>query len=519
MKILFFGLSSKFIHTLPAGWSLSEYLSFNGISVIEKYHTVNEKYEDLLDAALCDKPDVILFSVYIFNVLTVKKLISDIRLNSTCKIIIGGPEADVDIDADHIVFGEGEKALYELLTKGGERIIFGENLKNLDLIPSPYTEKRLFESKNKLVYYESSRGCPFSCAYCMAGLTGKVRYFSLDRVKSDLSKIVNSGAKTVKFTDRTFNANTARTNEILEFIAEKFSDKKVCFHFEVGGDLFKESTIKILEKLPAGLVQFEAGVQTLNEKSLAAVSRSFDKEKFIDNIKKIISFGNIHVHLDLIAGLPYETLATFEKTFDEVMALRPHKLQLGFLKMLKFTPIRETYDAQFDLLPPYEVRKTPYMSENDLRLLKEIDWIIERLYNSGKFTCTLEKLFEKYKPFEIFRLLNAHFAEKGIRKNSAEYLLYEGVLSFCRSDDIMKEILRFDFLVTNNSRIIPRALRNEYTEEFKRFLSDITPDRYILYDNFSHLPDEKAGNFTVKFDYKYKHPVSNRYRFEILKEK
>ncbi|NCA92786.1 radical SAM protein, partial [bacterium] len=179
-------------------------------------------------------------------------------------------------------------------------------------IPSPYTEARLKASKNKLIYYEASRGCPFRCAYCMAGLSGSVRYFSLERVKEDLKNIADCGAKTIKFTDRTFNMDTARTNSILEFIKAEFSGSDICFHFEVGGDLFQESTLDLLNSMPIGLVQLEAGVQTFNEKSLKAVMRPFNTARFMSNMSRIIEKGNIHTHLDLIAGLPFDTLETFK---------------------------------------------------------------------------------------------------------------------------------------------------------------------------------------------------------------
>jgi len=306
---------------MPSGWFLAEFLQQKGIEIVEKYHSVNEDYDTLRNEILCKEWDAVLFSVYIFNVKTVRQLIKDIRKASSCKIIVGGPEVDLDLDANHIVFGEGETALYNLLTSSGEKVIYGKNITNLDDIPSPYTVKRLSESKNKLIYYESSRGCPFSCSYCMAGLTKGVRYFSLERVQNDLKRIVDSGAKIIKFTDRTFNANTERTNAILNMIANNFADKDVCFHFEVGGDLFNKSTLDILKTLPVGLVQMEAGVQTLNEKSLQAICRKFNKERFLQNITKILSYNNIHMHLDLIAGLPYEDYSSFENS-----GLRYHSL-------------------------------------------------------------------------------------------------------------------------------------------------------------------------------------------------
>jgi radical SAM superfamily enzyme YgiQ (UPF0313 family) len=517
MKILFFGLSSKFIHTLPAGWFLAEYLKERKIDVIEKYHSVNENYSELIEAIFSQEFDTILFSVYIFNVKLVKQLIQDIRKVKKCTIIVGGPEVDENFDADHIVIGEGEQALYKLLAFGQDKVIYGENIQNLDDIPSPYTSERLKESKNKLIYYESSRGCPFSCSYCMAGISKGVRYFSLERVKEDLHRIVDSGAKIVKFTDRTFNANTIRTNAILKMISKDFSHTCTCFHFEVGGDLFKESTLNILKDLPVGLVQMEAGVQTLTEESLKAVNRYFDKEKFLSNITKILSYNNIHLHLDLIAGLPEETFESFIFSYNTVMKIRPHKLQLGFLKMLINTPIRETYKAEFDENAPYEIIKTPLMSEEELAILKEIDWINERLYNTGKFSFTLELLLKDTTPYDLFYKMSKHFEKMGIKKDAYEYKLYEGILSFCSDDAKILDALRFDYLLTNNSRKIPKALQKTHSSEFKKFLSAHKTDRFILYESFSYLPfSNSEGDFIIKFDYNQKNPITSRYSYEII---
>ncbi|NLL56081.1 MAG: DUF4080 domain-containing protein, partial [Clostridiales bacterium] len=458
------------------------------------------------------------FSVYIFNVKTVRQLIKDIRKASSCKIIVGGPEVDLDLDANHIVFGEGETALYNLLTSSGEKVIYGKNITNLDDIPSPYTVKRLSESKNKLIYYESSRGCPFSCSYCMAGLTKGVRYFSLERVQNDLKRIVDSGAKIIKFTDRTFNANTERTNAILNMIANNFADKDVCFHFEVGGDLFNKSTLDILKTLPVGLVQMEAGVQTLNEKSLQAICRKFNKERFLQNITKILSYNNIHMHLDLIAGLPYETMESFIYSFNGVMNIKPHKVQLGFLKMLKHTPIRESYNAVFESDAPYEIVSTPYMTENELATLKDIDWITDKLYNTGKFSYTLELLLNNCNNYyQLFYNLAEHFKELGIKKGAQEHLLYQGILSYSKNDKRIKESLRFDYLLTNKSSSVPKVLRNKYTAEFKRFLSSRKTNNLVCYESFSYLTTEnKDGNFIVEFDYIYKNKVSGKFSYKII---
>ncbi|MDD4315827.1 MAG: DUF4080 domain-containing protein [Clostridia bacterium] len=514
MKILYCGVSSKYIHTLPAGWFLAEYLHSRGIAVSEMYRNVNEDYQSVLQQVLDYNADVLLFSVYIFNVNFVKRLAEEIKeLRPSCAIIAGGPEVDADFPADHIIFGEGEKALHKLLTEGEPRLVCAENFSSLDEIPSPYTAQRLQSSRNKLIYYESSRGCPFRCAYCTAGQTVGVRYFSLERVKKDLIEIVKSGAKIIKFTDRTFNADYRRADDIIRFIAETFGGHKVCFHFEVGGDLFKQSTLELLKKLPDGLVQIEAGVQSLNSSSLAAVNRSFEKEIFIKNISEILSRGNVHTHLDLIAGLPHETMDSFALAINEVSALRPHMLQLGFLKFLKGTPIRHGYNAKYSPQAPYEVISTPDMSEDDFKKLKAVAAVVDKIYNSGRFYYTLEYLFGSFgNPYAVFCAIADFFST--LKEESVNSLtgLYGAVLDFLGGSEKARELLRFDFLVSNNSRKIPRILQRGHSSCFKKFLAGGKASKDFLFGEF--LRDGRL--LIIRFDYTKKHPVTGRYAFEVI---
>ncbi len=519
MKILYAGISAKYVHTMPAGWFLAEYLASNGILIEELYHNVNEPYEKVLQSLLSRDFDTLLVSVYIFNVEFVKKLVSDVKCRKQCAIIAGGPEVDSFFPADYIVKGEGEKALLRLLKEVVPREIEEELIEDLDTIPSPYTSARLNGSGNKLIYYESSRGCPFRCAYCTAGLTRGVRYFSIDRVKADLRRIASSGAKTVKFTDRTFNMDAERTDTILAFIKEEFGGNGICFHFEVGGDLFKESTLKLLQSMPRGLVQLEAGVQTFNEKSLKAVIRTFDSERFVSNMKRIIDQGNIHTHIDLIAGLPYDTLATFKESFDRAIRLRPHMLQLGFLKMLKGTPLRQNYDAVYCDTAPYEVISTPYMTEEDFEQLKRIEQVVNRLYNSGKFFHYLDRLFERNgSEYQALLGIADFLAKHSISVNANENEIYGALLKYCESSDkYAKETLRFDYLITNNSRRIPAILKTEYSASFKKFTKTMPADRNIFYAEMNYLPDKDLeGFYILKFDYSSYDRAKQRYCYDIV---
>lgn len=513
MKILYVGVSSKYIHTMPAGWFLSEYLKSKGVFVEEIYHNINQPYQTILNNILEKKPDILLLSVYIFNVILVKKLISDVKALISCQIIIGGPEADNTLLADKVIKGEGEFTLYEYLSQPTSKNTINE----IDSIPSPYTKERVINSQNKLIYYESSRGCPFHCSYCMAALSNEVKYFNMRRVKEDLKNLVEWGAKIIKFTDRTFNANIKRTNDILTFILENFADKEVCFHFEVGGDLFTERTLEILKKLPKGLVQMEAGVQTLNPQTLTAVNRVFDKKKFFYNIQEILSFQNIHMHLDLIAGLPYENKESFIYSFNQTIALRPHMLQLGFLKFLKGTPIRESYKAKYSPNPPYEIISSDYIFEQDLLEFKKVEYILDKLYNTNRFHFTLEYLFDKYKDaYRVFKDIACFFESKNLVRGMSLNKIYETVLEFMQNSEFAKDLLRLDFIISNNSRKTPFPLRQSYDSDFKRFLQFHPKDRYTFYDKFTFLPDNPKGKYIVKVDYSKRDRVTCLYEWTVF---
>lgn len=519
MKVVYVGVSSKFVHTMPAGWFISESLKESGIDVTEMYHNVNEDYRAVKESVLSQEADFYLLSAYIFNAAFVKSLIADIKAALPHSVtVVGGPEADESYHADYLVIGEGEKAILPILQgKESRKIIIADKIENLDDIPSPYTEDRISASQNKLIYYESTRGCPFSCSYCAAGSSKGVRAFSLSRVFSDLITIGKSEhVRTVKFTDRTFNADNVRAEKIITFIKENFQGSKLCFHFEVGGDLFSDSLLSLIASLPPGLIQLEAGVQTLNPKSLQAICRPFHEEKFIENIQRVREKNNVHLHLDLIAGLPYDTLLTFKESFNRVISLRPHKLQLGFLKMLKGTPIRESYQAVFDKNPPYEVAETPTMTKEDFYELKSVEKALDKLYNSGKFTCFLTALFENGSPYECF-LAAARRLEEENAYRRGENAVYAALLNFYKDMPHIREYLLFDYLLTNNSRIIPHALKGEQPEIFTEFIKSVPRDGKSYYAYFPYHPvAKKEGAYILHFDYSVKNPVDGAYTFRSV---
>jgi radical SAM superfamily enzyme YgiQ (UPF0313 family) len=511
-KIIYLGLSSRFIHTMPAGWFLSEYLLSRGIKITEIYRNINENYDELLSGLLEEKPDCLLLSVYIFNVNIINQIISDIRVKLPNTVIIaGGPEADESIKADHIIIGEGEEALYQLLTLGGERIIIGEDISNLDSIPSPYTRERLALSRGKLIYYESSRGCPYRCAYCMAGLTKGVRNFSLERVFRDLREIVSSAVKVIKFTDRTFNADKARAAAILKFIRDNFSSTGIRFHFEVGADLFDEELLTLISGLPAGLVQFEAGVQTLNKESLRTVSRTVNTDKLLANAERILEKGNVHLHLDLIAGLPHDTKESFINSFDKVISLRPHMLQLGFLKMLKYTPLRQSYAAEYGKEAPYEVITTPEMTSEDLQELKTTEKALDKLYNSGRFMTSLDYLFKKKTPYAVLLDLGKEIEANQIFKD--ENALYKMLAEYSGNTNEIIELLRFDYMRSHRNKP-SESLKLPYSADFVKFLKT-HKEPNVRYSEFNHLAAYPTGTI-LRFNYNDTEPVTGLYCYSEI---
>lgn len=441
-------VNSKYIHSSLAPWYLKAASEKNcrqkvNVHVVEG--TINEPPGKILSRIVELSPDVAGFSCYIWNIEIIKELIRKLRQQlPEVVIILGGPEVSYcakDIltqlpEANYIISGEGELPFSLLL----DAISAGSGVENIpglcyrvveDIIvspphtskeepPSPYMPEYFNALQGRIAYLETSRGCPYSCAFCLSGRCGNQRFFDTDRAKDEILRLAGSGAKTIKLVDRTFNSNKKRAEELFAFIIENYghSIQRVCFHFEIAGDLLTESTLNILKHAPAGAIQFEIGLQSFNEETLKAINRRTDTQKLIKNIRQLISFNNIHIHIDLIAGLPKEDLQSFENSFNTAYNLAPHMLQLGFLKLLHGAPIRqrpELFPCTYSQKPPYEVLKTPWLSEADLALLKLVENALERLYNSGRFKNTLAYVLKSsgLSPFELFKEFGTYIANKG----------------------------------------------------------------------------------------------------------
>lgn len=468
MKTVILSINSKYVHTLLS----PRYLKANAVGqCVEIYETnVNVPLLKMISDVHHLSPDVIALPTYIFNVETVKRFISQIKLVlPNVIIILGGWEASFNVEnfpeADYIMRGEGDFAFGKLLCDiqlgvKNERIIECGTVSDLSKIISPYDDDYARLGKEKILYIETSRGCPFSCSYCMSSATRTVRTFPLDRVFEDIKKVTSYSPKFVKFVDRTFNFNLKRANQILTHIIENYSSTSICFHFEVAPQLFDEELFNTIKRAKKGLFQFEIGVQTYNEASLFAIDRHANSFVIDDNIKRLISFENCHVHVDLIAGLPHEDLNSFARGFDRLISLKPNDLQLGFLKVLKGSEMQRAEGYKISPYPPYEIFSSPNMSFEDLSLLKEVEEVTEVFYNSGKFVRSIWFLIERYgSAFETFKAF-AQFAKKvnGFNLSLSAYhkcdLLFDFAKTFINKDNwpVVEGLIESDFEIGGNCR-------------------------------------------------------------------
>lgn len=512
MKILLTTLNSKFIHSSLALRYLKSYNQerFSDINIEE--YTVNNDLDYILREIYLKDYDIVCFSCYIWNIGETLEIAKNLRkVNKKVKILLGGPEVSYNpseiLEAhryiDYISFGEGEETLGELFDfiinkKGNINNIQGlafiddgkihinearASFMALDDIPFPYED--LSELDNRIIYYESSRGCPFNCQYCLSSTFKGVRYLSLDRIKKDLKKFVEADVKQVKFVDRTFNADKKHCLDIMKYI-ESIDNGKINFHFEITATLIDDEILSYLKHVRKGLFQFEVGVQSTSEKTLKEIGRNMDFGEIEYVINKIASYNNIHLHLDLIAGLPYEDYKTFLLSFDDVYRLKPNKIQLGFLKLLKGSGVRinkEKYGYIYRDNPPYEVMCNDYITYREMLRLKLIEEMVDEYYNSHSFDYSVDFIIANYfeRPSDFFEVLAIYWENSGLQHVShKKERLYEVLLNFYRDnnfdrEDIFKEVLKFDYLRIKR-RSIPEIFDTVILEDFKnrchKFLQD-----------------------------------------------
>lgn len=464
MKILLVGINAKYIHSNPAVYSLRAsamkcLADMENVEIKIAEYTINQTAEKIIQSIYKEQPDMIGISCYIWNVMMAQKITAELpKLLCHVPIWLGGPEVSFDPEwqlqrfpaAAGIVYGEGERTFPKLIEAYAKRRFdiaadasydgvlgksINEELKDIkgivyrnpednmivnapaeimdpDELPFPYNNIEDFQ--NRIIYYETSRGCPYSCAYCLSSVEKELRYRSLDKVYAELQIFLDAKVKQVKFVDRTFNCNHSHAMAILQYIKEH--DNGVTnFHFEVAGDLLTEEEMILIGSLRPGLIQLEIGVQSTNKKTLKAIHRRTDLELLKNNIRMLLQNGNVHLHLDLIAGLPFENMDSFVHSFNEVYQMGGHELQLGFLKLLHGTPMmrmKEEHGIVCTEYPPYEVLYTKELSYEDILRLKAVEEMLEIYHNSGQFRLTEQFLLSIFaSPFAFYERLAKYYEE------------------------------------------------------------------------------------------------------------
>ena len=511
MKILLTTLNSKFIHTNLAIRYLKEFVR-DLIEVNMKEYTINNDLDYILKDIYKNEYDIILFSTYIWNVGDIVKLCDNLKkIRPNTKIALGGPEVSYDSYeamkkydfVDYILYGEGELIFRDLVNKPMEL------LQDLDESPSPYENLNPKEYENRIVYYESSRGCPFNCQYCLSSTIPGLRYFSLDRIKSDLKALIDARVSQIKFIDRTFNANRKVAMEIMDFLM-KNDNGYTTYHFEVTAYLIDDKMLEFLADCKEGLFQFEIGVQSTNEKTLDAVGRRDDFKKLSHVVQTVASYRNIHQHLDLIAGLPYEDYKSFENSFNDVFNLGIEHLQLGFLKMIKGTGMRKVADEhgfKYKDYAPYEFLYNNYISYEETLKLKDIEDILERYYNSKNFVLSMRYIigrFYKKSPFKFFEVFAKYFDENGyFDLAQGKNQLYKILMDFYNEkinidNDVFNDILKYDYISLGKTSNIPQFFNKLDVDDFKNRCHVFLQDN----DNLStYLPSfvDKPAKHIIKY--------------------
>lgn len=469
MKILLAACNAKYIHSNPAVYNLRAYADDCRDSVFIKEFTINQPKDEILKDIYRSGADVVCFSCYIWNISFVKEIIEDLKkLLPDTAFWAGGPEVSFHGEEllrsmpqlTGIMAGEGEETFRELAgyyvkNKGRlediRGILFrqGEEIRNnglrepVDLNKIPFMYEHIGEFSNRIIYYESSRGCPFSCSYCLSSIDRRLRFRDLVLVKKELQFFLDHKVPQVKFVDRTFNCRHGHAMEIWKYILEH--DNGVTnFHFEVSADLFTEEELKLLGQMRPGLVQLEIGVQSANPQTLKAIRRKTDLRKLENAVARIREKENIHQHLDLIAGLPWEDYESFRRSFDYVYKMRPDQLQLGFLKVLKGSSMEmeaKEYGMVFKTREPYEILSTKWLSYEEILKLKMVESMVEVYYNSGQFQHTLNWIMRFYEDaFSFFESLGKFYEKKGYGEISHSRIRrYEILLEFLREETEISE--------------------------------------------------------------------------------
>lgn len=540
MKILLAACNAKYIHSNLAVYDLQAYASDYADHIVLKEYTINQQKDDIMRDIYLEHPDVVCVSCYIWNLSFVKELMADlIKILPGADFWAGGPEVSYDAEKfltensefKGVMVGEGEETFKELAGyyveknpqnlkdmtgicyRDGDQIIHNGWRQIMDLSSIPFIYKDLSEFKNRIIYYESSRGCPFSCSYCLSSIDKKLRFRDTETVKKELQFFIDNKVPQVKFVDRTFNCKHDHAMAIWKYINEH--DNGVTnFHFEISADLLREEELQEMSTMRPGLIQLEIGVQSTNPDTIKAIHRTMDFEKLKGIVDRIHSFGNIHQHLDLIAGLPYEDYDSFRNSFNDVYALKPQQLQLGFLKVLKGSHMMEMcreYGIVYKTQEPYEVLSTKWLDYDHVLKLKTVENMVEVYYNSGQFQNTLEYL-ENFFPdaFSIYERLGSFYMEKGYGDVSHTRMRrYEILLEFLEdmpeiSVDQVKDQMVYDLYLRENLKSRPGFARDQ--KPFERQIWDFRKREKVAKN--AHV-EVFADGKVLLFDYADRDPLTN----------
>ena len=546
MKILLAACNAKYIHSNLAVYNLKSCSGEYSSRVVVKEYTINQIRDDILKDIYLEQPDVVCFSCYIWNISFVRELVPDLKkILPQVEFWAGGPE--VSYDAVEflkknpaffgVMVGEGEETFHELAGYYIERkpetlseirgVAFRDENKDrnivhtgwrelMDLSKVPFAYSNLTEFKNRIIYYESSRGCPFSCSYCLSSIDKKLRFRDIELVKKELQFFIDNKVPQVKFVDRTFNCKHDHAMEIWRYITEH--DNGITnFHFEISADLLRAEELALMKTMRPGLIQLEIGVQSTNPQTIKAIRRTMDFEKLKGIVEQIHSFGNIHQHLDLIAGLPYEGYDSFHKSFCDVYALHPEQFQLGFLKVLKGSHMMEMtgeYQILYKDREPYEVLSTAWLTYGEILRLKMVESMVEVYYNSGQFKNTLvflEKYFDD--PFRMYEALGRFYEKKGYSEISHSRMRrYEILMEFAGEQkeipsEALSDVMLLDLYLRENLKSRPSFASDQ--KPYERLIWDYRKAKKI--PKTAHIEVFRDGK-TILFDYTDRDPLTNNAR-------
>lgn len=543
MKILLAACNAKYIHSNLAVYNLKSCSGEYSSRVVVKEYTINQLRDDILKDIYLEQPDVICFSCYIWNISFVRELVPDLKkILPQVEFWAGGPE--VSYDAVEflkknpaffgVMVGEGEETFHELAGYYIERkpetlseirgVAFRDENKDRDIVHTgwrelmdlskvPFAYSNLTEFKNRIIYYESSRGCPFSCSYCLSSIDKKLRFRDIELVKKELQFFIDNKVPQVKFVDRTFNCKHDHAMEIWRYITEH--DNGITnFHFEISADLLRAEELALMKTMRPGLIQLEIGVQSTNPQTIKAIRRTMDFEKLKRIVDQIHSFGNIHQHLDLIAGLPYEGYDSFHKSFCDVYALHPEQFQLGFLKVLKGSHMMEMtgeYQILYKDREPYEVLSTAWLTYGEILRLKMVESMVEVYYNSGQFKNTLvflEKYFDD--PFRMYEALGRFYEKKGYSEISHSRMRrYEILMEFAGEQkeippEALSDVMLLDLYLRENLKSRPSFASDQ--KPYERQIWDYRKAKKI--PKTAHIEVFRDGK-RLLFDYTDRDPLTN----------